>query len=384
MRKGDSIYLDHQASCPIDGRVLDAVRKAFSDGIGNPHSSEHSFGWRAADAVGRAQEQVASLLGADRDEIVFTSGATEANNLALLGRRYSDRKKVIITPIEHKCVLECARHLKEQEGVEICEVEIDSEGAIDLDHLSVLADGNTALIAIIGVHNEIGTIQPIEAISAVARNVGAHVHFDMAQAPAAIDMRGVAALADTASLSGHKMYGPQGIGCLYINRSEQHAVSPIMRGGGQQGGLRSGTIPAPLAIGMGEASELIANAGGDRVALRRLNQLLWAKLCELPCNIELNGPCVEQRHPGNLNVSFKGYDGRDIIGAIQPKLAVSSGSACTSGIEEPSYVIRALGLSEERARSAIRLSIGRSTTETDILDAVNILREALERAPLFA
>lgn len=354
----------------------------FLEGAGNPHSSEHSFGWRAASVVEKAQEQTASLIGADPDEIIFTSGATEANNLALLGRRYSDRRKIIVSSIEHKCVLESARFLKSNKGIEICEASVDPQGFIDLDHLSALADDKTALIAVIGVHNEIGTIQPIEAISDIARSVGARVHFDLAQAPTAIDMQGIATFADSASLSGHKMYGPMGIGCLFVNRSERGNLSSILHGGGQQNGLRSGTVPTPLAVGMGVASEIMTSSNDERKALRRLNLLLWERLRDLPCDVVLNGPSVELRHPGSLNVSFEGYDSRDIIGVVQPKLAISSGSACTSGSEEPSYVIRSLGHSEARAKSALRISVGRSTKEEDVIDAVGLIGEALERVTL--
>lgn len=380
MRKGDSIYLDHQASCPIDWRVAEAVQTEFAEGLGNPHSSEHSFGWRAADAVRQASERIGSLIGAESDEIIFTSGATEANNLALLGGKYSERKKIIISPIEHKCIIESARYLKSACNVEVCEVNINSEGQIDLDNLSDMVDENTALVAVIGVHNEIGTIQPMEAISAIARRVGARVHFDLAQAPTAIDMQEIAALADSASLSGHKMYGPMGIGCLYLNREKHDQLLPILLGGGQQGGLRSGTIPVPLAVGMGVAAEITEGSEVERIAMRGLNSLMWEKLRALPFGAVLNGPAIEKRHPGNLNVSFEGYDSRDIIALLQPKLAISSGSACTSGTEEPSYVIRSLGYSDTRARSALRISIGRSTTESDVSDAIDLIRVALERA----
>lgn len=377
----DPIYLDHQATCPVDSRVREAVMREFSESGANPHSSEHSLGWRAARKLEEAKEKVASLIGADQDELVITSGATEANNLALLGRDYSLRKKLIISSIEHKCVLECARYLARHRGVEIAEVSVNSEGVIDLDHLAELIDENTALIALIGVHNEIGAIQPIEQISALARNCRAPLHLDLAQAPMAIELQAIASLADTASFSGHKMYGPGGIGCLYVNRANKQSLAPIIHGGGQQDGLRSGTVPVALAVGLGVAAEILQDAHQEREDLRSLNQLLWTNLKQLPFEVRLNGPPIEHRHPGNLNVSFDGYDSRGLIAVLQPKLAISSGSACTSGIEEPSYVIRALGYSWERAQSALRISVGRSTTREDVVSATSLIRQALETTP---
>lgn len=379
MRKGNTIYLDHQASCPIDKRVLDGMIEAFGEEAGNPHSSEHSVGWRAARAVEEALGKIASLIGCDQDEITLTSGATEANNLAILGRKYSGRNKIVISPIEHKCVIECARQLQAQKGMVVQEVKVDSNGLIDLAHLADLVDEDTALVAIIGVHNEIGTIQPLERISDIARARGASVHLDMAQAPLAIDMSAVASLADTASLSGHKMYGPMGIGCLYVGRPSKPALEPILFGGGQQDGLRSGTVPTPLAVGMGLAAEIVATSSEDRTAIRALTQCLWEALSALPINICLNGPPINARHPGNLNVSIEGCDSGEMIGALQPNLAISSGSACTSGVEEHSYVLRAIGHSIERTQSALRLSVGRSTSEKDIFEAVSLIEEAAKR-----
>ena len=379
MKDSPPIYLDHQASCPLDERVFAAMTEHFTGPSANCHSSEHSFGWRASKAVLQAQEQIAAMIGADADEIVFTSGATEANNLALFGRDYSHRPKLITTPIEHKCVLEAARLLGADRGVEVATVEVDSNGVVRLDHLAELVDERTAVVSVIGVHNEIGTVQPIDEIAAIAKRSGASLHLDLAQGPSAIPLEQISSLADTLSLSAHKMYGPMGIGCLYVSREQQAHLTPQIVGGGQQNGLRSGTIPVPLAVGMGEAANIVSNSPEERDRLRRLNGLLWAKLTALGSEIELNGPPIDVRHPGNLNVCFRGYDSRDLIAAMQPNVAASSGSACNSGTEEPSYVLQMIGNTVETARSSMRLCVGRSTTDQQVTSAVDYIGEALRR-----
>lgn len=382
MRINQKIYLDHQATCPLDPRVFEDMAPHWTDSVGNPHSSEHTFGWQAASAVELAAAQVSALIGADTDEIFFTSGATESNNLALKGIRSADRRKVIASGIEHKCVLETLRHLHAEGIIDLCIVGVDSRGRVDLEALASEADTRTHTISIIGVHNEIGTVQNIDRISSIARNVGARLHLDLAQAATSINLLGMAQKADTISLSAHKFYGPMGIGCLYIKRDLQSEFTPMLHGGGQQRGLRSGTVPVPLCVGMGSAAALLhdsTNREAEFASMRDLNRYFWDCLQQMPFEVVLNGPPVDERHPGNLNVSFVGFDAQDIIGAVQPRLAISSGSACTSGIPEPSYVIKALGVSGDRLCSAIRLSIGRETTTPDIDDAVAILGEALSR-----
>ncbi|MXP48207.1 aminotransferase class V-fold PLP-dependent enzyme [Altererythrobacter luteolus] len=379
MTNAQKIYLDYQATCPLDERVFAVMSKHFKGPAANPHSAEHSFGWQAAKTVLDAQEQVGALIGADADEIIFTSGATEANNLALRGRDYANCSKLVVSSIDHKCVLETARSIELERGVEIARLDVDEIGVVRLDQLKEFVDKETALVSVIGVNNEIGTIQPLEKISEIVRAAGAKLHLDLAQAPMAIDLSGLADLADSISLSAHKFYGPMGIGCLYIARNDQLNFRPQITGGGQQGGLRSGTVPVALAAGMGKAAELILSQPQERGIIRRLNKELWAKLQALPFHVELNGPSLEARHPSNLNVSFLGYDGRDIIGSVQPALAISSGAACTTGVPESSYVLSRIGLSEERLRGAIRISIGRYTTQSEIEIAANYLCGALKR-----
>lgn len=382
MRIREKIYLDHQASCPLDPAVFEKMRSAWMDGVGNPHSSEHAFGWDAAKAVDTASAQLAQLIGADSDEIFFTSGATEANNLALKGYSAVGRRKIITSTIEHKCVLETLRHLREAGKAEVVTIGVNSEGKLDLDALALAADEDTHTISIIGVNNEIGTVQSIDEVAAIARSVGARLHLDLAQAVTAVPLTNLAHSAETISLSAHKFYGPMGVGCLYVNRRLHPDLAPILHGGGQQRGLRPGTLPVPLCVGMGSAAaSYLEEDARDRehAALRAINCYLWEKIQRLPFETHLNGPALDKRHPGNLNVSFSGFDAQDIIGAVQPKLAISSGSACTSGMPEPSYVIKALGVSDDRLHSAIRLSIGRWTTRADIDDGVAILASALER-----
>lgn len=355
------------------------MREHMCGPAANPHSTEHSFGWHAAKAVLEAQEHLAAMIGADADEIIFTSGATEANNLALRGRDYSARTKLIVSAIDHKCVLETARQLSFERGVEVVQLDVDESGFVEIDKLQALVDEETAVVSIIGVNNEIGTVQPLEQISDIVRAAGARLHLDLAQAPLATALSQVADMADTISLSAHKMYGPMGIGCLYISRDEQEQLRPQITGGGQQNGLRSGTVPVALAAGMGKAADIVSSSPQEQDQLRTMNRVFWDALQALPFETVLNGPSIEARHPGNLNVSFLGFDGQDIVGAVQPHLAISTGSACTSGVPEPSYVLSKLGLTEDRLRGAVRISIGRTTTQREIELAVSFLSEALAR-----
>lgn len=382
MKISEKLYFDHQATTPLSRSVFERMTPYLVGAPGNPHSSEHAFGWEAASAVENAKRTIASLLSCDEDEIVFTSGATEANNLALKGWSANGRKKILSTRIEHKCVLETLRYMERLRGYELVWLKTDEFGHVDLDDLHEKADENTALIAIIGAHNEVGTLQPLSQIAEIAQKVGARLHFDLAQAPPAMPMIGLARLADSISLSAHKFYGPMGVGCIYVRRESQKGIEPLLHGGGQQGGMRSGTLPVFLCVGMAAAAEEFLDlevAQKERERIRALNAELWNGIQSISCGVRLNGPDLSIRHPGNLNVSFLGLDAQDLIGACQPRLAVSSGSACTSGIPEPSYVLRALGVASDRVGSAIRLSLGRQTTRTDVQEAVAILGEAVRR-----
>ncbi len=360
------------------------MAKHLGESFGNPHSVDHILGWRAARAVDDSAAQMGELIGADADEIVFTSGATEANNLALLGlgRRSvgSKRKRVLLSAIEHKSVLAVCRILKDQLGFIVDSIPVNAAGIIDMTALREKLRDDVLVVSIMAVNNEIGTIQDIVALSNTIRGNGALFHCDAAQAPTAMDLRSVSEFVDLLSLSGHKMYGPQGIGALFIRRELQDRIEPLVYGGGQQRNLRSGTVPVALCVGMGTAAALLdaESAEVERVALRCRRDMFVSKLMNLPWSVLLNGPGSTQRHPGNANLRFIGFDAHDVLSTIQPRLAASTGSACTSGIPEPSYVLRAIGLSSSEAEACIRFSIGRSTTDDELNEAVSLINLSLE------
>ena len=385
MKIGKTLYFDHQATTPVDARVLAAMTPYFVESFGNPHSSDHSLGWESASAVEKAAARVARLIGADADEITFTSGATESNNLALLGlgRRAAGGKcrRLLVSAIEHKCVLASARVLQEQFGFVVDLIPVDAEGFVKMAALEEALDDDVLAVSIMAVNNEIGTIQDIRQISELVRSHGAVFHCDAAQAPMAMDMESMASQTDMLSLSAHKMYGPKGIGAIYIARELQDQIEPLIYGGGQQNGLRSGTVPVPLCVGMGAAADIFdaAEAEEKRARLCRRRDTFVEMLKRLSWPIALNGPQGQARHPGNANIRFAEFSAEDILSALQPHLAASTGSACTSGIPEPSHVLRAIGLRSEEAESSIRFSLGFDTTDADLEEAVRLHTEALTR-----
>lgn len=357
----------------------------FSESFGNPHSVDHSVGWQSAAAVEKAATQVGLLIGADADEIVFTSGATEANNLALLGLarrgKGSSRKRILVGSIEHKCVLAVGRVMQERLGYQLELLPVNSGGFIDQAALKRSLSDEVLAVSIMAVNNEIGTIEDIAGLSEIISKSGALFHCDAAQAPSAIDLTGFCDLVDLLSLSGHKMYGPQGIGALYVRRSVRDRMEPLLYGGGQQGELRSGTVPVALCVGMGTAASLCSakTAPEERAQLRLRTEDFVCALQSLNWGIDLNGTNGASRHPGNANIRFNGFDARDILGSIQPRIAASTGSACTSGIPEPSHVLKAIGLSSIEADSSIRFSLGFKTTRSDVDEAVEVIEESLGR-----
>ena len=374
------IYLDYQASTPCDPRVIEVMLPFFGERFGNPHSVNHRHGWEAEAAVEHARGQVAELIGAEAREIVFTSGATEANNLAVKGAaRFlkSRRPHVISCVTEHKCVLESFRRL-EKEGLRVTWLPVNGDGLIDLDRLAAALDDETALVSVMAVNNEIGAIQPIAEIGALCRERGALFHTDAAQAAGKIPLDVEAMKIDLLSISGHKMYGPMGIGALYVRRRPRVRLEPLFDGGGQERGVRSGTLPGPLCVGLGAACaiarEEMAAEAARLTALR--DRLLAALQSRLP-GVTVNG-VTDRRIPGNLNLSFAGVEAEALMQAM-PGLSVSTGSACTSASVEPSYVLRALGLSEAAARSSIRIGLGRPTTEADVDTAAEIIVAAVSR-----
>ncbi|MBZ0259263.1 MAG: cysteine desulfurase [Hyphomicrobiales bacterium] len=384
MRIAETIYLDHQATTPIDSRVLAAMMPYFESSFGNPHSSDHTMGWSAARAIEAAAVDIAALITCDPDEIIFTSGATESNNLALFGLCRSPlaarRRRILIGSLDHKSTLSAARSLSRQ-GFTVESVGSDANGFVNLKELEEKIDNQVLVVSICGVNSEIGTIQNIPAISAVVKAYGALFHCDAAQAACATNMQSLTQDSDLISLSAHKMYGPKGIGALYVRRDLQESLEPIIYGGGQQNGLRSGTLPTPLCVGFGIAAKFLNTEGArsQREQVRTLRNLFISLLQELDLPVILNGPNGVDRHPGNANLRFEGLSGHDLLATLQPQIAASMGSACSSGIPEPSYVLRGIGLSDEQASSSVRFSIGKDTSEMDVREAAILIAGAVSR-----
>ncbi len=374
------IYMDYQATTPIDKRVLDTMMPYFTEKFGNPHSRTHSFGWEAEDATEAAREQVASLINANSKEIIFTSGATESNNMAIKGiaHFYKDKKKHIITCLtEHKCVLDACRHIS-QEGFEITYLPVQKNGLVDLAELKKAIREDTLLVSIMAVNNEIGVIQPLKEIGAICRAAGAFFHTDAAQAFGKIPLDVEEMNIDLMSISAHKVYGPKGVGALYVRRRPRVRLEALMNGGGQERGFRSGTIPVPLVVGFGKAAEIAKQEmKTDNERLWKLFNKFYHEVAEGIPEVYLNGD-KEHRIPGNINVSFSYVEGESMIMAIRD-LAVSSGSACTSASLEPSYVLKALGVGEELAHTSIRFGFGRFTTEEEVDHAINVVKNNLQR-----
>ena len=373
------IYMDYGATTPCDPRVVDAMIPWLREHFGNPASRTHAYGWEAEEAVEKARTQVAELIGADPREIVWTSGATESNNLALKGAAhfYQSRGKHIITvKTEHKAVLDTVREL-ERQGFEATYLDVKEDGLLDLDVLKAAIRPDTILISVMYVNNEIGVIQDIPAIGTLCREKGIVFHVDAAQATGKIDIDLAKLPVDLMSLASHKTYGPKGIGALYVRRKPRVRLEAQMHGGGHERGMRSGTLPTHQCVGMGEAFRIAKeemHAENERV--RALQQRLLAGLQGIE-QIFVNGD-LERRIPHNLNVSFNYVEGESLIMGIKG-IAVSSGSACTSASLEPSYVLRALGRSDELAHSSLRMTIGRFTTEEEVDTVVTTLKERVAK-----
>ena len=385
-RANRPVYLDNHATTPVDPRVLAAMRPWWEENFANPHSAEHAMGRAAEEAAEEARAAVAALLGAEGREIVFTSGATEANNLAIKGTaRFASaggdaaRRRVVTLATEHKCVLESVRDLA-AEGFEPVVLPVGPDGLLDLDRLRDVVDDRTLLVSVMAVNNEIGVVQDLVAIAEIAKAAGALLHTDAAQAAGRIPIDVEAIRADVVSLSAHKVYGPKGIGALYVRRRPRVRLAPLFSGGGQERGLRSGTLPAPLVVGFGEACRIAAAEGpldAGRVAHQR-ERFLAALRAEVP-GVALNGN-PERRVAGNLNLTFPGPVTAQSIMAAAPAVCVSTGSACSSAEVEPSHVLRAIGLPEAQARATLRVGIGRFTSPADVDRAAAALGAAWRRA----
>ncbi|MDE2583315.1 MAG: cysteine desulfurase [Rhodospirillales bacterium] len=368
------VYLDNQATTRCDPRVVAVMLPFFSEQYGNPHSVEHAMGRFAEDAVEAARAQVAALIGAATNEVVFTSGATESNNIAIKGAARharahpaaagAPRRRVVTVATEHKCVLEAVADLG-QEGFEPVFLPVRPDGLVDPDALRAALSEPTLLVSIMAANNETGVIQDIPALAAIAKEAGALVHTDLAQAAGKIPVDLAAWRVDLASVSGHKLYGPKGVGALYVRRRPRVRLAPLFSGGGQERGLRSGTLPAPLIVGFGEACRLAGaemQEEADRVAALRA-RLLRGLRAALP-DVVVNGS-MDARLAGNLNLTFPAAPAAAIM-AGAPDLCVSTGSACSSAVVEPSYVLRAMGVADAAAARSLRIGIGRFTSAADI------------------
>jgi len=379
METAKPIYLDYAATTPVDPRVVQAMVPYLYEQFGNPASRSHAYGWAAEEAVEIAREHVAALIGADPREIVWTSGATESDNLAIKGVaqfHQAKGKHLITVQTEHKAVLDTMREL-EREGFEVTYLPVQSNGLLDLAVLEAAMRPDTILVSVMAVNNEIGVVQDIDAIGRLCRSKGVLFHVDAAQATGKIPLDMHSQCVDLMSLSAHKSYGPKGIGALYVRRKPRVRIEAQMHGGGHERGMRSGTLPTHQIVGMGEAYRLAKeHMASENERIRALRDRLMAKLADIP-EVIVNGD-LSQRIPHNLNMSFTFVEGESLLMGIKG-VAVSSGSACTSASLEPSYVLRALGLSDEVAHSSIRFSMGRFTTEQDIDRAAAQVRETVER-----
>eukprot|EP00250_Pteridium_aquilinum_P010033 c19104_g1_i1 orf=75-1472(+) len=385
---GRPLYLDMQATSPVDPRVLDSMLPYYLHQFGNPHSRTHLYGWESDAAVEKAREQVAAIINANPKEIIFTSGATEANNISIKGvmHFYKDKKKhVITTQTEHKCVLDSCRHLQ-QEGFDVTYLPVKKDGLIDLDELKDAIRPDTGLVSVMTVNNEIGVIQPIAEIGAICRERKVFLHTDAAQAAGKIPLNVDDLKVDVMSLSAHKLYGPKGIGALYMRRRPRIRVEPQMSGGGQERGIRSGTLPTPLAVGFGAACDIaLKEMANDEEHIKALQQRLLKGITSQLDGVVINGS-VDHRYAGNLNLSFAYVEGESLLMGLK-EVAVSSGSACTSASLEPSYVLRALGVEEDMAHTSIRFGIGRFTTAEEIDKAIELtvhqVKKLREMSPLW-
>lgn len=375
------IYMDYSATTPVDPRVAERMCTYLTKegDFGNPASRSHAFGWRAEESVEQARQEVAQLVGADPKEIVWTSGATESNNLALKGIAHFYRKQghhIVTSKTEHKAVLDTCRQL-EREGFEVTYLDPNPDGLIELERIQAALKDNTILLSIMHVNNEIGVIQDLPAIGKLTRSKNIFFHVDAAQSAGKVPIDVDAMNIDLLSLSAHKIYGPKGIGALYVRRKPKVRIEAQIHGGGHERGMRSGTLATHQIVGMGEAFRIARlEMDQDNAKILALRQRFWAGLADME-QVILNGH-PEQRVAGNLNVSFAFVEGESLIMALKD-LAVSSGSACTSASLEPSYVLRAIGREDELAHSSLRFTLGRFSTQDEIDYAIDRIRQQVER-----
>lgn len=373
------IYLDYQSTTPIDPRVAEYMCDILKNEIGNPHSRTHQFGWRAEEIVEEAREHVASLINAHPKEIIFTSGATESNNIAIKGAYefyQNDKNHVITLATEHKCVINSCREV-EQKGGKVTFLKVQKNGLVDLEELENTITDKTLLISIMAVHNEIGVIQPLKEIGELCRKKGVFFHTDAAQGFGKIPLDVNELNIDLMSISGHKIYGPKGIGALYVRRKPRIRIRPLINGGGQERGLRSGTLAPFLVAGLGQAAKISKKEmQQDNDKCVKLRERFMNSLKDVT-KIYLNGD-KKHRIPGNINLSFAGIEGESFIMAVKD-LAISSGSACTSASLEPSYVLHSIGVGDDLAHTSIRFGFGRFTTEEEVDYAANLVKAKVQK-----
>lgn len=375
------VYFDYQATTPLDKRVLDEMMLTMTTEFGNAASKNHSFGWEAEKYVENARTKIAKLICADSKDIIFTSGATESNNLAIKGvgrfNKSNERNHIITTKIEHKCVLESCKYLNLKEGFDVTYLNVDKDGLINLDELRNTITDKTIMVSIMGINNEIGVIQPLSEIGKICREKNVYFHTDCAQAFGKIPLNVDEMNIDLMSISGHKIYGPKGIGALYVRRKPRVKIEAIIHGGGQERGLRSGTLAVPLIVGFGKAAELAQNEmQQDKEKIDKLANKMIKEFLKLD-KVILNGS-LEHRWKGCLNFSFAGVEGESLMMAIND-VAISSGSACTSATLDPSYVIQAIGTQVELAHSSLRIGLGRFTTENEVDYFIKRIKEELPK-----
>jgi cysteine desulfurase len=375
------IYLDAHATTPVDPRVLEAMLPFFTEHFGNASSRNHPFGWKANKAVEQAREQIALLIGARFRDVVFTSGATESNNLAIKGvarRARMGRRHIVTIATEHRAVLDPCRTL-ERDGFRVTYLGVDGEGRIDLDRLRDVVTADTLLVSVMSANNEIGILHPSAQVSTIAHAQGALFHCDAVQSAGLVPLDVKTLGIDLLSLSAHKIYGPKGIGALYVaKRDPAIDVEALIDGGGHERGFRSGTLNVPAIVGFGKAAELCHESMADELPrLRTLRDRLWIALSKID-GLHLNGP-MEPRLPNNLNVRVDAVHGETLLKAMASDIAVSSGAACATASAEPSHVLRAMGLSDEQARASIRFGLSRFTTEREIEAAGGIVAAAVKQ-----
>ena len=373
------IYLDYQATTPVSPEILKKMLPYFSENFGNPHSNNHDYGRKAAEAVEEARENIANLINASKEEIIFTSGATESNNFAIksIGRNYFEKDFQIITSkTEHKCVLESVYEL-EQEGKKVNYLNVDENGLINLKDLENLLKQNQSLVSIMSANNEIGVLQPIEEIGKLCKKYKAIFHSDVAQSIGTQNIDVEKMNIDTLSISAHKIYGPKAVGALYISNNIKNTLRPLISGGGQEKNLRSGTLSPALCLGLGEAcKDLIENKKKYVQHFKELKSFLLSELIISKLEFDINGD-VQKRIPNNLNISIKNTVAEQLFN-FMPHIALSSGSACTSGTIEKSHVLKAMNLSDERIDGSFRISFGRQTTKNEITELINTINKIYE------